>query len=65
MAGRNLLPNKRSTRSQNKHNDVGLNINDFKLRIPNRGGQLVNEKNNQLGFNITDTITIDYFLLSL
>jgi hypothetical protein len=27
-----LLPNKRSTRSQNKHNDIGLNINDFKLK---------------------------------
>jgi hypothetical protein len=60
-----LIPNKRSTRSQNKHNDIGLNINDFKLRIPNWGGQLVNEKNNQLGFNITNTCTIDYFLLSL
>jgi hypothetical protein len=24
-----LLPNKRSARSQNKHNDIGLNINDF------------------------------------
>ena len=60
-----LVPNKRSTRSQNKHNDIGLNLNDFKLRIPNLGEQLVNEKNNQLGFNITDTCTIDYFLLSL
>jgi hypothetical protein len=35
------------------------------LRIPNWGGQFVNEKNNQLGFNITDTCTFDYFLLSL
>ncbi len=60
-----LLSNKRSTRSQNKHNDIGLNIKDFKLRIPNLGGQLVNEKNNQLGFNITDTCFFDYFLLSL
>ncbi len=60
-----FVPNKRSTRSQNKHNDIGLNLNDFKMRIPNWGGQLVNEKNNQLGFNITDTCTIDNFLLSL
>jgi hypothetical protein len=60
-----LVPNKRSTRSQNKHNDIGLNLSDFKMRIPNWGGQLVNEKNNQLGFNITDTCTIDFFLLSL
>ena len=60
-----FVPNKRSTRSQNKHNDIGLNLNDFKMRIPNWGGQLVNEKNNQLGFNITDTCTIDFFLLSL
>ena len=39
-----LVPNKRSTRSQNKHNDIGLNLNDFRLRIPKWGGQLVNEK---------------------
>ena len=38
-----LVPYNRSTRSQKKHNDIGLNLNDFKMRIPNWGGQLVNE----------------------
>jgi hypothetical protein len=58
---------KRPTRSQNKtSNALCLNIEDFKLRIPEWGGQIVNGKNIQIkNFKIVNTCTIDYFLLSL
>ena len=60
---------KRPTRSQNKTSNAlysCLNIEDFKLRIPEWGGHIVNGKNIQIKtFKIVNTCTIDYFLLSL
>jgi len=58
---------KRPSRSQNKtSNALCLNIEDFKLRIPEWGGQIVNGKNIQIkNFKIVNTCKIDYFLLSL
>ena len=63
-------PNKRTQRdcSQKKPlNDsfMSFNIDEFRLRIPKWGGRLVDKKNYELGFNLTNTCTIDYFLLSL
>jgi hypothetical protein len=63
-------PNKRSQRdcSQKKPlNDsfMSFNIDEFRLRIPKWGGLLVDKKNLELGFSLSNTCTIDYFLLCL
>jgi hypothetical protein len=60
------LKKRMKTRFSGKiHNTASLDLSNFKLRISNWGGKIVDEMNNELGFKIVDTCTIDYFLLAI